>query len=99
MSRERLFWRRKNASLERLVDLPTPLTPTIEITKGRGGEDRRLRLDGELTADIERRISSDVVGVRIFRRDDSIAARTTVSTPLNQHISSLNVSASGGRKL
>lgn len=38
-------------------------------------------MDGEVMADIERRMSREVVGVRIFRSDDSIAVRTVVSTP------------------
>lgn len=81
MRREKLFWIRKKANLDRLVDLPTPLTPTIEITYGRGEGDRGFRVDGEVTRDMERRMSREVVGVRIFRRDDSIAVRIVVSTP------------------
>ena len=86
MRRERLFWRRKKASLERLVDLPTPLTPTMEITYGRGGGARGFRFEGEVIADIERRISREVVGVRIFRREDSIALRTVASTPFGEQV-------------
>lgn len=35
-----------------------------------------------MIADIERRMSRDVVGVRIFRREDSIALRIVASTPV-----------------
>ena len=34
-----------------------------------------------MTADMERRTSREVVGVSIFRREDSIAVRMVVSTP------------------
>lgn len=39
-------------------------------------------------------MSREVVGVRIFRRDDSIAVRTVVSTPAV--VSSMYVEISGG---
>lgn len=85
MRREKLFWRRKKASLEREVDLPTPLTPTMEITYGLG-RDRGLRELGEVMEVIERRISREVVGVRIFRREDSMEVRMVVSTALVRSI-------------
>lgn len=53
----------------------------MEITYGRGGWESGFKVDGEVMADMERRMSREVVGVRIFRRDDSIAARMVVSTP------------------
>ena len=59
--------------MERLVDLPTPLTPTIEMTYGRGLGDSGFNCEGLVTDVIECRISRDVVGVRILRRDDSTA--------------------------
>ena len=34
---------------------------------------------------MERRMSRDVVGVRILRREDSIAERIVVSTPAEGH--------------
>ena len=34
---------------------------------------------------MERRMSSDVVGVRILRREDSIAVRIVVSTPVKAY--------------
>jgi hypothetical protein len=53
------------------VDLPTPFTPTIDITYGRL----------PWTACISRRMSRDVVGVSILRRAESIACRIVVSVP------------------
>ena len=41
------------------------------------------RFEGEVTEVMERRISRDVVGVRIFRSEDSIAVWMVVSTPVN----------------
>lgn len=38
--------------------------------------------EGAVMDVMERRMSRDVVGVRIFRRDDSIAVRIVVSTPV-----------------
>ena len=61
---------RKKASLDRFVDLPTPLTPTIEMTYGRRGVKDR---EGDVMAVMERRMSRDVVGVSILRREDSMA--------------------------
>ena len=82
MRRLKLFWRRKKASLERLVDLPTPLTPTIEMTYGRDLlVDKGFDFEGEVTAVMERRMSSEVAGVRILRREDSMEVRIVVSTP------------------
>ena len=42
-------------------------------------------MGGEVTAVMERRMSREVVGVRILRREDSIAARIVVSTPVGAH--------------
>ncbi len=66
--------------MERFVDLPTPLTPTMEMTYGRGDGERGVE-PGEVTAVIERRISRDVVGVRILRREAARDARIRVSMP------------------
>ncbi len=74
-----LFWRRKKHILERLVDFPTPLTPTIEITYGRFR--CKDNADGEATASISRRRSRDEVGVRILRNEDSIAVWILAWTP------------------
>ncbi len=62
------------------MDLPTPLTPTMEMTYGRGDGERGVE-PGEVTVVIERRISRDVVGVRILRRDEARATRIRVSMP------------------
>ena len=53
------------------MDFPTPFTPTMEITYGR--ERGRESVEGRATASISRRRSSELVGVRILRREDSIA--------------------------
>lgn len=53
------------------MDLPTPLTPTMEMTYGRFLCNDRA--DGEVTASISRRRSSDEVGVRILLNEASIA--------------------------
>ena len=74
------FWRRKKASLERLVDLPTPLTPTMEMTYGRR-EASGFRAEGEVVLVMARRRSREVVGVRILRSEDSIEVRIVASTP------------------
>lgn len=81
MRRVKLFWRRKKANLDRFVDLPTPLTPTMEMTYGRGFGARGENVEGEVMEVIERRMSREVVGVRIFRKEDSIAWRIVASTP------------------
>lgn len=68
--------------MDRLVDLPTPLTPTMEITYGRRLGARGFRVDGDVTAVMDRRRSREVVGVRILRKEDSMAVRTVVSMPV-----------------
>ena len=76
---ERSFWRRKKASLERLVDLPTPLTPTMEITYGLGL--LRESVAGSLAVEIARRRSSVEVGVRILARAEVIACLIAAFMP------------------
>ena len=67
------------------MDFPTPLTPTIEMTYGRGLGESGFNCEGLVTDVMERRMSSEVVGVRILRREDSMAARIVVSTPVSSH--------------
>lgn len=78
----KLFWRRKKASLDKLVDLPTPLTPTMEITYGRRLGARGFKVDGDVTVVMDRRRSREVVGVRNLRREDSMAVRMVASMPV-----------------
>ena len=64
------------------MDLPTPLTPTMEMIYGRGLTlDKGFDFEGEVMAVMVWRMSSEVVGVRILRREDSIAVRMVDSTP------------------
>lgn len=66
--------------MERFVDLPTPFTPTMDITYGRGFCSDKG--DGVVTESISRRRSSEFVGVRIFLSDDSIADCILACTPM-----------------
>ena len=52
----------------------------MEITYGRGDGERGVEL-GEVTAVIERRMSREVVGVRILRREEAREARIRLSMP------------------
>ena len=63
------------------MDLPTPLTPTMEMMYGRGLGAVGLRDEGCVTAEMECRRSREVVGVRILWREEVMAARIVVSTP------------------
>src|SRR3979411_1849633 len=74
-----LFCKRKKHILERFVDLPTPLTPTMDMTYGRFF--CRDRAEGDVTASISRRRSRDEVGVRILLSEASMADCIFVCTP------------------
>lgn len=66
-----LFCSRKKQILDRLVDLPTPLTPTMDMTYGRRW--RREVAGGEVTVSMSRRRSMEDVGVSIFVSEASMA--------------------------
>ena len=54
----------------------------MEITYGRLLGASGFRVEGDVTAVMDRRRSRDVVGVRILRREDSMAVRMVVSIPV-----------------
>mmetsp|Transcript_12502 Transcript_12502/g.50235 ORF Transcript_12502/g.50235 Transcript_12502/m.50235 type:complete len:330 (+) Transcript_12502:1040-2029(+) len=66
--------RSQYATLDRLVDLPTPLTPTKTIVYG---------LPASLAALTSRRISTDRLGVKILVSASSIAVRTIADSEEN----------------